>query len=162
MYEVDLFDVSVGTSWFILIGTNWLFLKDFKVVSSTLGKGAWAACEDHSGHRNVYKPLHFAAITVPSVALWDGMSPLPAPTNKLRFLGVPANESWGGWSPAHCLYLHQNSNAKSSHKSCCRQRWVLSQVTNHGGSSEVKQERTGGNTVMRSWKWSYWKCHPRK
>lgn len=47
MYEVDLFDVSVSTSWFILIGTNLLFLKDFKVVGSTLGRGAWAAWQDH-------------------------------------------------------------------------------------------------------------------
>lgn len=48
MYEVDLFDVSVSSSWLILIGTNGLFLRDWEVVGSTLGRGAWAAWDDHS------------------------------------------------------------------------------------------------------------------
>lgn len=66
MYEVDLFDVSVSTSWFILIGTNWLFLKDFKVAGSTLGRGAWAAWEDHSEKDELRSPGWWLCHAVPS------------------------------------------------------------------------------------------------
>lgn len=72
MYEVDLFDASARTGWFILTETNWLVLKDFLKM---LAK-ARIAREDHKQNElRAPQALAEAAPHGASTLPWKGTNP---------------------------------------------------------------------------------------